>query len=182
MIIIFEGSDCVGKSSIVAEIVKLLGAEKCIVKHFAAPPKSLNAKMQHDWNKADYEHELVLMQQFGSHTHFIYDRYALGESVYAPRYRNYYPNYMPNLLARVSKLGAILVLVTCSYDVAESRFDGKGMPKQDIRKVIDIFNFMFDIAPFDRKVKIDTSVKKPDVLASELIDIIKRKKWTSANT
>lgn len=182
MIVIFEGCDCVGKTSLIKEFTKLLGEDTCIVKHFAAPPKVLtDTKQQHEWNRLDYLHEVDFMEQFGNDINLIYDRYALGEAVYAPRYRNYYPNYITNLLHVISRRNAILVLVTCSYDVAKARFDGKGMDAGDIEKVIDVFDFMFDMAPIERKIKIDTSSKKQDVLARELLETMEKKGWTSKN-
>ena len=80
MLIIIEGCDGAGKSSLVQALHAAIAAEElgpCAIKHFG-PPTS--------WAVSEYElplHDYAA----GSGSHLICDRYHLGEYVYGPIYR-----------------------------------------------------------------------------------------------
>jgi len=90
MIIIFEGSDCVGKTSLINEFSKLLPKDKIVLKHYKNPPNVLSQQL---YCYQEYVFEIDRIAPWKDEIIFLYDRFYFGERVYAPIFRGYYPEY-----------------------------------------------------------------------------------------
>lgn len=166
MIVIFEGCDCTGKTSLINEFKKYV-PEPLVIKHFSAPPKNMSQRDQHDYCMIEYYTEIALQQNFPN-INFLYDRFYFGEQIYAPRFRGYHPQYISNLEKRLNDLNAYLVLVTASADVVMKRFDGNFIKKNDIPDLLFEFAELFDYSNIKNKLLVNTTRYSSKELASAL--------------
>ena len=167
-VLIFEGADCVGKTSLIEQYVKLLPENSVIVKHFSYPPKILiNKNDQHDYCQIEYFNELNFHKRFSNIT-FIYDRYYLGEQVYAPIFRGYSPNYINELEQKLNEESAILILVTASPETVKKRFDGNFIKMENIEELLNRYEIIFKNSKIKNKIIINTDFESPVILAQKL--------------
>jgi hypothetical protein len=91
-----EGLDFLGKSTLVDNILDSLGFHHVI--HFSKPEAGWAYLNFHDPNFA-YQHDCFSnsMKLANSGARLIFDRWHLGEMVYAPMYRNYSGDYVLEL-------------------------------------------------------------------------------------
>jgi thymidylate kinase len=160
MNIILEGCDGVGKTSIVNEL-KLLLPNHELIK--CSAPK--------DYKSAKKEYKL-LVKQLNNKINFILDRGLLGECVYAPIMRNYYPDYMRKLETKLND-NTFLFLITASHDIILKRFDGKFITKEQIPLIDLMFKNEFNKCNYKHKFILDSSILSAKELAEKIISIIK---------
>ena len=161
--IIFEGCDCVGKTTAI-EALKPLG--NYTVKKFSAPPKMEPEKAM-NWCKEQYFSEVDFMSYWWSRdADVIYDRYYFGEQIYAPVYRGYSPDYMADLEEELNRVDAVLVLLTAPADIVKQRFDGQFIKETDIPKLLDDYNKAWEASTMKHKLRIDTSKMTPNQIAA----------------
>lgn len=165
MMIIFEGSDCVGKTSLINEFTKLLPKGKVVQKHYSSPPKIAN---QHDYCRDEYFSEIERIAPYNKDVTFVYDRFFFGERIYAPIYRGYYPDYNDDIEKELNDLDAILVHVTAKPETVKKRFDGIFIKEQDIPKIIESYYYEIGKSTLNNIITIETDYRLPEDLADDL--------------
>lgn len=154
--LIFEGCDCVGKTSTINDILQRFPQYQRI--HVTAPKSKEEAK-------AEYEREV---EQLKMCDNLIYDRLMLGECVYAPIFRGYYPEYMRDLEEQVHD-NAFLIVLTADPEVIKTRFDGKFIKSEQIKEIVDAYKHEFAESKYQHKLMIDTTNKYPEEVAEEVM-------------
>lgn len=160
--IILEGCDCTGKTTLQKALADRLKRSK--TAHMKAP-KSKEA--------AQYEYK-NWVEVLNSETGWILDRGMLGECVYAPLMRNYYPEYMRSLENELY-YHTILVLVVAEPSIVADRFDGEFIKKKDIPYILHRFWCEWADSNYVVKIVADTSHQTADELAERIIAECNRK-------
>ncbi len=134
MNLIFEGCDCVGKTTLINSIVK--NSDKSFkVFHFQRPPDSMAASLVREFQKQMFfVHSNYLIHD----TDIIFDRYHIGELIYGKLYREYDIDYIAEL-EKLIKEHCILICMHCDRKEIEKRFDNKGISRYDLEKVNNLF-------------------------------------------
>jgi len=161
MNIILEGCDCVGKSSIASNIVKL-DPNYTVMKR--------NAVKSYTEGKSQYSADIELLN---SKTNLIFDRFMYSEAVYAPIFRNYFPEYLREFEHKLSS-NNLLVLVYARPEIVKKRFDGKFIKEEQIELIMSSFFRLFDQSQIPYKTIIDTSFESSESLAFKLLESIKK--------
>lgn len=161
---LIEGCDCVGKTTLVNEFLKRYKKYKVI--HCKAPPKNLSKRAQHDFCKKQYE---TILKQLKQNNFLLLDRFYLGEAVYAPIFRGYYPFYIRDFEKKLNKLDVKLVVLTCDPEIVLKRFDGKFITKQQIPAILKSFESQFYLSNVKNKVMINTSVMTPEEIYEKVV-------------
>lgn len=156
--VILEGCDCVGKTSVADLFRRLQRAE---VVHMGPPESKESAK-------AAYE-ELVI--KLNARTSLVMDRGPLGECVYGPIKRGYYPEYMRDLEKQV-KPHTFLVLLSASEETVKKRFDGKHITEAEIPVVLESFWKEFNASNYARKFFVYTDNHYPLETYMEIVRLI----------
>lgn len=160
--IILEGCDCVGKTSLQQALMDR--SKKAKIAHMKAPKTKEAAKHEYrNW-----------VDTLNSETGWILDRGLLGECVYAPLMRGYYPEYMRKLEETI-RPHTVLVLVTAEPDIVADRFDGKFIKKKDIPYILHRFWCEWADSNYVVKIVADTSHQTADELAEKIIAECNRK-------
>lgn len=157
--IILEGCDCVGKSSIAEELMKM---NKNFKLHKCSQPRD------HDSAKLEY---LKILVKLYEETLVIYDRAMLGERVYAPVFRSYVPRYMSSLEKLVPH-NCYLFLITADTKEVYRRFDGKFIRKEQITTIKNRFKRHLNASSYPNKYIIDTTNISPYSAAVTISNII----------
>ncbi len=157
--ILLEGTDCVGKSSIVKELTQFY--ELTRTYHFQNPKDKEDGKRQ-------YEEAVKLMN---SNSGLIFDRAFLGEAVYAPVFRNYYPEYLRNLEEKIQPHNYLFV-ITAREEKIKERFDGKFINLKQIPIISNAFLEEFNLCKMKNKFIIDTSDISAEEAAKKIISIL----------
>jgi len=158
MNILIEGCDCVGKSTVITELLKL---DDFTVEHNAAGKSKLETKQL-------YEQKTINLQHTNNH---IMDRLFLSECVYGQLYRNYYPNYIRQLELKLPNV--VLILITADTNVIIDRFDNKNIDIKDIDDIKIKFLEEFNRSNYRYKFVIDSSVLSPKQIANIIYNLIK---------
>lgn len=167
-IIIVEGCDCTGKSSLIFELSKMMQFE---YKHFSMPPNNISRKEQHDFCKNEYFNELDKIKKDEI---YVFDRFYFGEQIYAPLYRNYSPDYIDVIEEELNKMNALLVLVYADEKTVIDRFDNVFIKRKDISGILNKYSDIFSFSNINNKMMIDTSHKSSVDCAREVFDEYKR--------
>jgi len=165
MILLFEGCDCVGKTSIINELKKYL-QKNSVYKHFSNPPTCKNEMI---FNRIQYLNEIHLMNMYKYEVNFIYDRFYFGELVYAPIYRGYTIDYQDFIEGQLNDLNAILVYVYCNEDIIHKRFDNKFIGQDDIKFILNKYSIELAKSKMNNIIYINTSNKTSEQCAKELL-------------
>lgn len=180
MILIFEGCDRVGKTTFINEWFG--SREGYMVKHFGAPPKELPPPAQQMfqentyWTECDWLAGLLDRKTFPCksvrHVNYghgygsiqpdkvVYDRFFIGDLVYAPIYRGYTPDYIEKMETYLDTMrggDVLLVLVEADVPTIQSRYDGDFIKYEDIEKVVMGFQDAFYSSKL-RKIRINPTL------------------------
>jgi thymidylate kinase len=136
--IMLEGCDCTGKSSIAEELAKQNPGLR--VMHYANPKGFDDGQKQYR----------CLVDTLRCEKGIVLDRGALGECVYGPLFRGYYPEYMRELELLMPD-NTYLFLVHADERVVRSRFDGKFITRDQIPGIIDDFKREFGKSNYSHK-------------------------------
>jgi len=131
MLIVFEGPDGAGKTSIAEGVQRKLHATRT----HCGPP--------HPSRAFDHWMQIVQLASDASHN-VVCDRLHWGDAVYAAKYR---PDTGPQLTdcefnrinQEIARLNGIIVYVTASADVLRERFDGEYIDPDDIERLISAY-------------------------------------------
>lgn len=163
MNIIFEGIDRSGKSSVISEFLKYqdLYCSRAMYTtiHFSAPPDTLKGKKLSNNEKMYYiKRSYYSFAKFLSNSdNVLCDRFHLGEAIYAPIYRNYYPTYIRDLECTLNdNNNSLLVLLYCSKDTIIKRFDNKGIDISDISKILKMYKQEYNKSVIKHKLSFNS--------------------------
>ena len=129
MILIIEGMDRCGKSTLVEQLRKHYFTDpRILIHHSSSPPKVENPnewEVQHYKSLLDTSYYLDYAEDFN----VIYDRFHLGAIVYGKKYRNADPEdiySIESLLVREDDEIALVLLTDWSSNIID-RNDGKSL-------------------------------------------------------
>lgn len=126
MIVIIEGEDRCGKSTLVEQLRKNYFTDpKTIVHHSSSPP---NVKNRNSWEICHYSNMLhaAYSLQYGHGFDVIFDRFHLGAIVYGKKYRNANPEdiyAIESLYVRPTDDIALVLLTDWSTSIIERNDD-----------------------------------------------------------
>ena len=153
--IIIEGCDCVGKTSVINKIIQ---------EH----PEFELIKCSAPKNKKEALNEyLNIVHRLQTETGLIFDRALLGECIYGPKYRDYYPEYMRNL-EKLIPINTMLVLLIADIATIEKRFDGEFIKIEHIPIIQKNYIEEFNICNYKTKCMLSTD----DITPMELAELI----------
>lgn len=156
--IMVEGVDCVGKTTFINLFVERNPQYKII--------KMKNPKNYEDGK----EKNLKAFQMLNNESGLIFDRGILGECVYSPIKRRYYPEYVRMLEQSIKGYNVLLLLTADPKKIIE-RFDNVFLTVEEIPLVIDAFNREFEASLFPIKIRINVDGKTP----LEIVNIVEEK-------
>lgn len=154
---IIEGCDCTGKTTLIKEFLKHDKYKKFKVIHCSAPPKDLSRGKQYQFCKKQYE---KIVREMNKGSDLLLDRFHLGEAVYAPIFRGYFPDYIRDLEKTMKNVK--LVVLSAHSSVVEDRFDGKFITKAQIPGILKGFESQFYLSEIKDKILINTSLLSPE--------------------
>lgn len=152
-LIIIEGQDNLGKTTIIREIIK--DYKSYIVRKFSNPPK-LSPEFQDNFQQQSFLNEfrfyvsMCKLELFDhENTVMIWDRSHLGEQVYGPLYRGTNPTHWLNELEKLflPELDASLILLEGNPDFVLKNEDGQSLTMSGInlRNFLNIYRFQSSI-------------------------------------
>lgn len=131
MLLIIEGMDRCGKSTLVEHLRKrYFTSPNILVHHSSSPPKvdNPNAWELNHYSSLFQTSKLLVNEYFYD---VIFDRFHLGAAVYGAKYRNAYPSDVYELDNQhlLNYQDAALILLTDKPDAIASRDDGDSLEK-----------------------------------------------------
>lgn len=176
MNLIFEGCDRVGKTTTINELMKrspnFYELRKC-----SHPPIDMPWREQNLIAKEEYLHGI---KDLNTHNNIIYDRFILGEAVYAPLMRGYYPNYIRHAEKMIKKDNNLLILLTAGSKEIAKRFDYKYINLSFVPAILKMFEEQFKNTNFHYKICIDTTHTQTSKVCDEIenaVELISQNKW-----
>lgn len=157
MNLLIEGTDCTGKSSIVR-----------ILEQHGYKTVKCNAPKNYEEGKREYEQ---IVERLNREDKLVYDRSLLGECVYAPVFRGYYPYYMRELERKINA-NNVLVLVEAAELIVKKRFDGKFIALEQIPELLKTFKEEYNKSHYTHKLVVDTSYESPERCAKRVLDFV----------
>ena len=139
MLIILEGCDCTGKSTLAKQICEINNQYQ--VLHTGPPPGhlSLGALPLYQKKKA-YE----FVEFCRTHDFVVFDRGLFGEAVYGPIVRDTpYPSYLRHLERKLPEFRILLVVLWAEPKEILKRFDGKFIKPDQIKEINNAFKREF---------------------------------------
>lgn len=130
MLILIEGLERCGKTTMVNHLRSKIKNPKLIVNHCAKPPKGLTLQETREWSQRYYFELLVKFDQLSNEGwDIIMDRAHIGEYVYGHMYRGNSPNdvimFWPEQFINISN--TYLILLTDDPKNVHSRDDGMSL-------------------------------------------------------
>ena len=165
--IILEGCDATGKTTIYEMLLK---AGYCQLGMHYDPPKSMMD------GKRQYQSGVRILNRTKG---IIFDRFMLGECVYAPMIRGYKPNYMRKLEKELADHN-ILVMLTADLDTIKQRFDGEFLTEGQLEECLNKYDEEFEACNWTNKIRIDTTDNRPHEVVDIILKFIKKElniKW-----
>ena len=130
MIIVFEGPDFAGKSTLARAIVEELGDSAHLIHH--GPPSSEHVLSMYERDLRDYVP--------GSGKHLIFDRLHHGETIYGPLLRGkslLTPAMQRHIDLLIASRGGVQILLCPSVQVLESRAE-RGDDLIDVKQLTEL--------------------------------------------
>jgi thymidylate kinase len=172
---IIEGCDRLGKSTLINQIKQELGFHQVI--HFGKPEvlnfysnNLCDGDAKEFYQTDSFINGFVLLSE--SNSNLIFDRFHIGEFVYAPRYRGYDGSYVFNLEKsyEVDKWDHVTLVLMTTSDWSFIQDDGESFDFSKKEEEQNSFIEAFNKSIFKHKVLIDindrSSYKNPkDILA-----------------
>lgn len=157
--VVLEGADCVGKSTVAGILTRHTSTFSRII-HVSNPK-----------NESDGREVFTnLASKMNAGSGIVFDRAQVGERVYAPIMRGYYPDYMDELDERIDG-STLFVLLVASERALIERWDGKFVKDEEqLLGVQDRFFTEFVRAPLESKMIVDTTILSPDLVARNIAE------------
>ena len=175
--IIFEGLDRCGKDTQVGLVQKSFSDETFHVFHYSKIPLE-TPEQNREYSERMYRDMFNMMiENKGENRNFIFNRSHLGESVYAPLYRNYLGDYVFKIEEEYIedlKSNLYLVVLINEPSILISREDGDSLSKseEDIAKEKQMFERAYFESKIQNKILIDCGVDSPAEIAQIIKDFI----------
>lgn len=157
MIIIVEGLDNVGKTSVIERLNKdiyLINNKPTLMLHYG---KTYNLKH----GKIQYKNAFKLIKKLHKKYNLIFDRLHGGEVVYSPIYRNYFGDYVYEYEKTIANIDDVhLLYLYTSPEILFEREDGKSQSNKDIdliREELRSFDNFVDQSNIKNKHIIETN-------------------------
>lgn len=153
--IILEGPDGAGKTTLYDLIIK---EKLCLAGTHTGPPKG----------KREFKKQSKKDIKFLNKTsYWIFDRFLLGECVYAPLVRGYYPKYMRRYEKKIEDHNVLVVLVA-DYQTLLKRFDGEFLTKSQLKDCLSMYVEEFKRCNYPKKMIINTAQYSPREIVKEI--------------
>lgn len=175
--VIFEGLDRCGKDTQIGLIQKSFSSETFHVFHYSKIPLD-TPEENREYSKRMYVDMFEIMKENkDKNRNFIFNRSHLGESVYAPLYRNYLGDYVFKIEEEyIEDLNNKLYLVVLVNDplILISREDGDSLSKneEDILKEKQMFERAYEESKIKNKILINCGVDSPLEIAKIIENFI----------
>jgi len=157
------GCDCTGKTTLINEFLKHGTFD---VRHCKNPPINLSQSDQKEYARQEY---IRGIKDLNAGCDIIYDRFLLGECIYGPIFRNYYPDYMREL-ERTLNENTILIVLTASPELVLSRFDGKFIKPEQIPEILIRFGREFAASNIKRKLLVFVDDMTPEMIYDYIME------------
>ena len=170
--IIVEGPDRVGKSTLIKRLVEELGPHAVV--HFGKPVHSIACDMSLEkFQRKGFENGFEVLS---SEANVIYDRFHLGEAIYAKRYRGYDGDYVFDMeLSHRSVLKEAHLILMCTDDFSLLEDDGESFDFSQVEEETKDFVDAFERSAFRKKLMVNISDgnggrRTPTSIFSEVIN------------
>lgn len=177
--IIIEGQDRCGKDTQIGLIQKKFKDETFHVFHYAKVP--FKTKGDHlEYNTRLYNDMFIMMfENLGGERNFIFNRSHLGESVYAPKYRDYDGDYVFEIESKFSDLlidPLLLIVLVNTPEILIQREDGGSLSSsaEDIAYERQAFTRAYQKSAITNKLLIECGTKSVEEIHAEIIEFIQK--------
>jgi len=172
-LIICEGGDRLGKSSLIKGLCEYFNYDNVTVRHFGKPPKNLNPQEVLDFQFKAFDKEMELfhyIRQSSSYDKYsyypetmIWNRSHLGEFIYSQMFRGGDPNILRTKLLNYEKgfisYEVFLITLTADPKFFHSKEDGNSFSDtlEDKSKELELFKEAHNFSSIPKKllVKVD---------------------------
>ena len=150
-LIIIEGSDKLGKNSLIKELCEYYNYDNISIRHFGKPPKGIIPNKILKFQFKAFEKEMKLFQKIQKREFknkyydeiMIWNRSHLGEYVYSQMFRGGNPETLKEMLIKYEKgflnFDVSLITLTSSPEFLNSRIsDGNELSKTFEEKAIEL--------------------------------------------
>jgi len=193
-LIIIEGGDQLGKSSLIKELCEYFNYDNITIRHFGKPPKGMSPEETLRFQFKKFRSEIKLYNSFLNRENdyqyyeniMIWNRSHLGEYVYSTLFRNANPDVVKRKIINLEKAftSHIVYLITLT---ADPEFflnidDGKSFSQNLIDKTKEINLFtevhQFSTIPYKLLVKVDDKGKfrKKEDIFNEVVQFLEKTK------
>jgi thymidylate kinase len=169
-LIICEGTDVIGKNTLIEGICDHYEYDNIMVRHFAKPPKDLDGKEALDFQMLTFICENNLLKHISERDKeiysyhesiVIYNRSYLGEYVYGQMFRNISKEELEKKITNfeeyfISNYDPKLVMLTADPSFCLEREDGHSFSQTLEQKTreIELFDEVYDLSSIKDKLKI----------------------------
>jgi thymidylate kinase len=176
-VFVVEGVDGCGKSTLIENLKKSFGTNVPVVIHSGKPPKRLKTRKEQFYYQQNYFNNLLLevIPKLIEYWPVILDRSHIGEAVYSPMYRGYYPTYIwntENAYQKKVKNSHFILLKTNDFDL---RNDGNNFDYLRLKEEQDRFIDHFAKFKFSKKiitVREFGKFKDPEKILEEALTVL----------
>jgi thymidylate kinase len=198
-LILLEGGDRLGKSSLIEGLCKYFNFDNVIIRHFGKPPEGLSPKEVLDYqfkcfnNEAQLVHEIKRLFHYTKYSYYndiiIWNRAHLGEYVYSQMFRNGDPKELKEKLLFWEKFNlnyknepyfqVYLITLIADPEFFLSREDGNSFSKclEEKTKELELFKEAHNFSVIENKllVKVDKErqFRTKEEILNEVINFIK---------
>jgi thymidylate kinase len=182
-LIILEGGDRLGKSTIIEGLCKHFNYDNVTVRHFGKPPKGYTPEQTLDIQFQCFAYEATLLKSYEHKDYFyeyfpnivIWNRSHLGEYVYSQMFRNANSNEVKKRLLDFEQFwlsqyqnilsSAYLITLTADPEFFLSKEDGNSFSNkiEDKTKELELFKEAHDFSIIANKLflKVDKTITSP---------------------
>lgn len=185
-LIILEGGDRLGKSTLIEGLCKHFNYDNVSIRHFGKPPKNLNAKEVLDFQFEAFRNEMGLFKHMYVHSLFdkynyypetmIWNRSHLGEYVYSQMFRGGDPKVLKEKLIKYEEgfISHEVYLITLTADpyFFLLKEDGNSFSKnlEDKSRELELFKEAHDFSIIANKkiIKVDQEFNDGEIKGIKL--------------
>jgi len=157
--IIIEGCDGTGKTTIANQLARIYHPRFRIIH--VGPPKGKN-------NVTKYHDAINHYNSLTNEKNVIFDRFMIGECIYGPLKRGYYPYWIRKLEEKI-RFNTILIILNASEELVKKRYDGDFITEDEIFFVLNGYRNEFTLSTIEHKMLID--VEKPGSIEFMFLEI-----------
>lgn len=197
-LIIIEGGDRLGKSTLIGKLAEHFNYDNVVIRHFGKPPKVFPESVDplsfqaECFDREGYLVENLLQMENDEYNYYenivIWNRAHLGEWVYGQMFRGIDPDRIQNMLENFEErflmyddLKVYLILLTADPEFFHSKEDGHSFSKSIDQKTreLNLFDEAFHNSSIDKKIRIKVdnngSFRGKDEILNDVLDFLKDK-------